>query len=225
MGLKQILIAYENDLYGHAIANAFEARAEDNKISIVERIGFDRGATRTFAYNVKSTHGSKVDGVLLAGKLPEAADVIAALRKESISAPILGADGLDSTALLELADAGDVAVASVYHADLESEESSKFAKAYRNGHSAEPDTWAAQGYDALLWVANAMESAKTTSPKAVARALRAPDGWRGATGTIRFGSRGEVVARPVIFKRVRQAKFDLVKATAPVRAVKSTGGG
>lgn len=213
-GLKEILIAYENELYGRGIANAFEARVEENRISVVERIAFDRGATRGFEQRLKNVRGMRLDAVLLAARLPEAKEIIVALRKEGIAKPILGAGGLDSTALLGIPEAAGTVVASVFHPDAGDPETRAFAKAYREAYRREPDTWAAQGHDGVRLLAEAVKRGKASTPEAIAGALQEPEPWRGATGPFRFTERGDVIERRVVFKRVQDGKFELVSGRA-----------
>lgn len=47
-------------------------------------------------------------------------------------------------------------IASVFHPDLDTPEVREFVAAYRAARGEAPDTWAAQGYDALMLLAHAI---------------------------------------------------------------------
>jgi branched-chain amino acid transport system substrate-binding protein len=209
-GKTRILVVFENDSGGSAVANAFESRAEQLRLSIVDRVAWDRGSERSFEQALSGEHRLGLSAILLAARLPEAADAITILRKLGYDAPILGPDGLDSPALLALAGAEGTVVASVFDSALNDRAARTFADAYRAQHGHDPGAAAAQAYDGLMLLAAGITAAQSSDPNAISAALRAQTDFSGAGGPIRFNARGDAVKRRILLKRVEGGKFRLL---------------
>jgi branched-chain amino acid transport system substrate-binding protein len=73
------------------------------------------------------------------------------------------------------------------------EESKRFAAAYRKKHGIEPDLYSAWCYGGMYLLKHAMETAKSTEPEAVRKALLATRGLKGVEGTYNFNANGDGV--------------------------------
>ena len=211
-GQRRVLVAYANDYHGRALANAFEARAEEHRIRVVERLSYDVGGARAFECSLGSIDDLGFEGILLAARMPDAGDIVEMVRGRGFKEPIIAGVGLDDAEFLALADgvAEGAPIASVFHPSVDDREVAGFVGAYEAKYGKKPDTWAAQGYDAVRLLAEAMSIAQSTSPSKVSDTLRALVGWHGATGRYRFNSRGEVVGKEVVYQRISGGKLTLV---------------
>ena len=66
-----------------------------------------------------------------------------------------------------------------------------------------PDTWAAQGYDALQILAKAVKFTRSRNPLDLSYAIRFMDAWEGANGWYKFNSSGELEDKPIFLKKYR----------------------
>ncbi len=66
----------------------------------------------------------------------------------------------------------------------------KFVQAYRSRYKSPPDTWAAQGYDAIYAIMHAITKAHSAAPPDMAAALYAGVGADGVTGQLKFDKTG-----------------------------------
>ncbi len=215
-GYRRMVILYANDSYGRGLGNVFELEAQNLSITIVDRRSFVGGQS-SFAEIVSALKRQDFDAVFFAGLAAEAHTFLHEAHEAGINVPLMGGDGLDSPELFgidpEIAD-GTI-VASFFHPALPS------AQAFNERFAADfqgqlPDTWAAQGYDAVHLLAYAMEQAGSTAPHAVAAALHTIDAWEGVTGTHTFDANGDVVGKPVVLMIARNGVFEFLQVVGAV---------
>jgi branched-chain amino acid transport system substrate-binding protein len=201
--LKSVGIVYANDEPGRAMANAFESRTEAHR-GTVSRVSFEHGGIRALDRSLTEFAHNKVDAILLADRLPEAALVLTMIRNAGLAVPVLSGDGLDAPDLPRQPEAEGVVVATAFTPGADG---AGLVKAYRQKHTEDPDTWAAAGYDAIRLVAEAMIASQSAAPEDLARALRREGGFKTAAGVLRFGTRGEAIGRTIRMKRVAGGHF------------------
>jgi len=214
-GYKRLVTYYVNNDYGRELANAFETHATELGHTIVDRLSYDSGDQ--IAYLKRDLEHWKrdfsFDAVLLAGVVPEAAEIIAEARRLGINAPILGGSGLDYPDLWRVGGDGvdGTIVATYFNPDEARPEVQAFNQAFSKRYERRPDQAAAKGYDALKLLAHAIKQAGTTGPREVAGALAKTKGWVGVTGSHTFNDKGDVVDKPIALQIVRNKKFELLK--------------
>lgn len=208
---KRVLVYYVKNEYGLDLANAFEQRAEEFGVEVVDRVSYLAGAAD---YKLAMQHWRdfySFDAIFIAGSLPEGAQIIRAAREIGIQVPIFGGDGLDSLELIRLGGEAveGTEVISFFHPDEPQEVVAEFNARFsaRFGNRT-PDTSAALGYDAIKLLADTMNRAGTTEPRRVAEALRATTGWRGVTGEHNFDTAGNVKGKPIVIQVVKDGKFE-----------------
>jgi Periplasmic binding protein len=79
----------------------------------------------------------------------------------------------------------------------------EFVRNFRVRYGRNPDTWAAQGYDALRILAKAVKATGSCNPLDLSYAIRFMDPWEGANGLYKFDSRGELDDKPIFLKVYR----------------------
>jgi branched-chain amino acid transport system substrate-binding protein len=202
-GLARILVVQSSDARSMALANAFEARAEQQRLSVVDRLAWDRGAGASFVDRVKPLRGTGISAVLLALGVQDAVEPLTTLRAQGIDAPVLFVDFPESVALTRFPEVSGGIVASVFDPSSTDAQSAAFTQAFAARYGRPPDTWAAQAYDGLLLLGEAIARAGSSDPAAVSNALRLGPDFHGVTGAIRFNGRGEAIDRQVVFRRVQ----------------------
>ncbi len=212
-GHKRVVILYSRDAYSEELAALFYENAVDMGIEIVHRASFFQYRTN-FRAIIADFRGKKFDGIFLS-TLPEAAaNLIKQSRDMGIKdVPFVGVDEMNSPLLPQLAGAAaeGVAVPTVYDPRTASSLSSlQFIENYQRRFKQMPDTWAAQGYDAVKLLAYAMEESKSSVPLVVATTLRYLEFWLGATGVHRFDRSGDMSGKLYRFNELKNGKFESV---------------
>jgi branched-chain amino acid transport system substrate-binding protein len=123
--------------------------------------------------------------------------------------PLLGADGWDAPELWELGgDAlNDSYISNHYSADDPSEIIQKFVHEYRQRYgNLTPDAHAALAYDALRFLAEAIQRAGTTEGPKLRDALAETKNFAGVTGIISM-DRDRNAVKPAVILKLEDGKY------------------
>ncbi|HHT85899.1 MAG TPA: ABC transporter substrate-binding protein [Firmicutes bacterium] len=205
LGLKKFAVLYANNDYGVALKDNFTAKVEELGASVVGVESYLDGDEDFRAQLTKI--GNEVDALYIAGYYTEAAKIAQQARRQGIEARLLGADGFYSGKLVELG--GDAVEGALFTAGFYSGDSSEnvqaFVSTYKQKYSEEPDMFAANAYDTMKIVAQALEKAGNDRAALKAEMANVKD-FPGVTGTTSFDDRGEAVKEVIILK-VENGKF------------------
>ncbi len=222
-GSKRIMVASSRSAYGRGLANEFEKHAQVIGLEVVDRRSFEPIGDRVdFDNELNFWKYRDFDAIFLAGAHPEVTMVTKQMRKVGLEQPVFGGDGLDVSNFLSLGGCdvvGSVAPAPFHYAlglsDTAPEKTRKFVTDFKERFGKFPDTWAAQGYDAVMLLATAMEKAGSSNPQQVADVLHSME-WTGVTGPHKFNEKGDV-DKPLIKKIARcdpesgQIKYEIFR--------------
>lgn len=130
---------------------------------------------------------SNPDVLFVPGYYEEVGLIIKQARELGLNVPVLGADGLDSPKLLEIAGA-DALENTYYSNHYTSSDTSPdvvaFKEAFNKAYGADPDAFNALGYDMAYMVADALERAGSADREKLKDALAATKDFKGITGTL-----------------------------------------
>lgn len=210
---RRIVIYYINNDYGRDLANFFEQRANDLNLTIVDRRAYEKVGGNHARVLAEWRNFHKFDALFLAGSLPEGAQIIREAREMGIDAAILGGIGLDAPSLISQAGkhAEGVVVTSVFHPDIPRPEVQNFTAAYQQRFGEKPDASAAQGYDTVFLLAEAIKKAGSAEPDKIAAALRTTKLWQGVTGNHSFNEQGELTDKKIVLNVVRNGRFEFLE--------------
>jgi branched-chain amino acid transport system substrate-binding protein len=219
-GFKRIAIYYMRNTYGRGLSNAFEERAGNVGVNVIARQSYDptdQVSEQTFSATLRDWQLLAPDALFIAGEVPSAGTLVAAVRKLGLTMPILGGDAMSSPELLATAgNAADGAiVASAFHPDEPDPAVQTFVKAFRARYTAIPDVGSALGYDAIRILGHALQTAKTTAPVDIAAALHGVTDWRGVTGAVSFAPNGDRMRAHVVTTIVRNGQFQYLATPTP----------
>jgi len=219
-GYESIIILYSGTTYGLGLANAFERRARDIGLRIVDRSSFNMGDVAEFEYILDKWEISGYDAVFFAGLVDAGMTFITRARQremreaersgqEPVIHPIVGTDGIDSIELLKLPaeSTRELYILAMYNPYSGRPEAEKFNQAYITKYNHDPDTWAALGYDALNIVVEAMRKAGSVDPKKAAPEIGKIANWRGVTGSHTFDDKGDVAQKTHVLKFIFGGEF------------------
>ena len=222
LGVTRAGIFYIRNSYGRALANAFEVRAKSAGIDVIDRQSYDPGSQTEAQLDeiVRVWKERRVDGVFLAAEAGPAARFAREIRRQGLSAVMLGGDALGTPELFaEGAEAvRGLIIPAPFHADEPREQVRRFAAEFRRRYGRPPDALAALGYDAVRVLAHAMTTARSTAPDSVARALHALRDWSGVTGTFSYDDAGDLPTKRIVKVVARDSAFVYLDDSKPLRA-------
>ncbi|ODA40468.1 ABC transporter substrate-binding protein [Desulfosporosinus sp. BG] len=210
LGLKRFAVLYQDNDYGVSIQQAFSAKVKELGGSVPVSRAFKSG-DKDFNPLLTAIKGAGVDAIYVAGYYNEAAQICQQAKQLGVNVPVLGSDGFDSPKLIELGGASTegVTFTTPFNRDEPRDVVKNFVKTYKEKFKEDPDMTAAQTYDSVELIAQAM---KTGSDKeSIAKGLSQTKDFEGVTGNISFNAQHEAV-KPVIFVKVDQGKFVFVKS-------------
>ena len=208
-GLKKVAVLYGND-------DIFTKSGYDNFTKALQALKIPVTTTETFAKGdvdfkpqLTKIKASNSDAIVLSALVAEGGPIMVQARQLAIPQPFIGGNGMNSPRVFELAkDSSDnLWVGSPWSVENPAPENKRFIASYQKAYGALPDQFAAQAYDAIYIVAQALKKIKLTGKlegdrKALRDALPATQ-WTGATGPFKF--------RQVTGRDGRPAGYDAVQ--------------
>ncbi|GAB6157393.1 ABC transporter substrate-binding protein [Desulfotomaculum varum] len=221
LGWKKVaVITSMNNDYSVGLTKLFKEALAANKMEIVAEQSIQDG-DQNFAAQVTAIKDKNPDGIIFTGYYTEGGLFMKEARKQGMKAVMVGGDGLLSDVLMKMG--GDAVEGSMVYcgfaADEENagEKTKKFIEAYKAGNNgALPDMFSAQGYDAVMLIADAIKAAGSDNPEKFRAELAKTKDWTGVSGTITFRENREPIKSPVYLLEVKGGKF-VVKETVDVK--------
>jgi branched-chain amino acid transport system substrate-binding protein len=209
---QRLALLYSRDSYNEEVAYAFRDYAVAKGLTIVyEKSFFDY--QQNFAAISADMKELDIDAIFLTTFVDTAMRVVEDMHNLGITTPLIGSDALDSDRFAEtLGSVGNgIVVPTIYNPFSKKAENASFVNAYRRAYGTSPDTWAAQGYDAVQLLAYAMNDANSTMPANIATALRYMPPQKRASGDFVFKQNGELQNKAIYFKELQNGEFVLFK--------------
>ncbi len=186
--MRQAAVLYENDAYGRGLADAFRRNFRGTIVS------FDPiDATLTDAEPFISYYRMKKPGIVFVASRDQAAlAILREARRQQFDAVFLGGDGWQSIVSDSAASEGAY-VGTSFNADDPSPAIQRFTRAFRKRYDAEPDAFAALGYDATMLVALAISKGgdDRSAVRDYIASLDADHPFEGVTGPAYFSEGGD----------------------------------
>ena len=204
-GVKSVFLVHDKTAYGQGIAEFFKKRAEEKGMKVLgfegteEKANFDALLTPIVAGNP--------DLVYFGGMAPQAGVLFKQARERGYNGIFMSDDGFASADAAKIAGQALIAGGGTFYSDVSGPASSypgtaKFIADFKAKFNADPQPFAAQGYDCMAICLKAVENAAKAvsnaipSREAVIKAVRALKDFQGITGTYTFNSIGDpMVAR------------------------------
>ena len=216
-GIKKVAVIYGNDdAFTKSGYDVFKATQEQQKIPVTTTEAYAKGDVDFKAQLTKIKAGNP-DAIVCSCLAEEAANIILQTRALGMKQPFIGGNGLNSPKLFEIAkDAGDnTLMGSPWSAENQTPANKAFIAAYKAKFGSDPDQFAAQAYDAMYIMADAIKSVKLSGNLAKDRdALRAAlpaVKIDGATGKFAFRAAPAVAGKQVGFDADQEAIVNIAK--------------
>lgn len=210
MGAKKVCVFFDNDAYGTGLKDAFVGKAKEIGLDVAQVEAYGRG-TADYSATLDAFNAKAPDVIFVSGLYNEAAAIAKQARAKGIKAKFLGGDGLKSPGLLT--NGGEavegLVLTSPFSIEATNEKAVAFRKAFSEKFGKDPDTWAAQTYDAVMQGCAAIRVAGTDRAK-IRDAMAAMDtkekGYDGVTGVTYFDKNRDCV-KPAFVEVVKDGEF------------------
>ncbi|WDZ94542.1 ABC transporter substrate-binding protein [Herbaspirillum sp. WKF16] len=216
-GIKKVAVIYGNDdAFTKSGYDVFKATLEQQKIPTTTTEAYAKGDVDFKAQLTKIKAGNP-DAIVCSCLAEEAANIILQTRALGMKQPFIGGNGLNSPKLFEIAkDAGDnTLMGSPWSSENLTPANKAFIAAFKTKFGSEPDQFAAQAYDALYIMAEALKTVKLSGNLAKDRdAIRAAlpaVKIDGATGKFAFRAAPAVAGKQVGFDADQEAIVNIAK--------------
>lgn len=218
-GLKKVAVLYGNDdIFTKSGYDNFKKALEALKIPVTTTETFAKGDV-DFKPQLTKIKASNPDAIVLSALVAEGAPAMVQARQLGIVLPFIGGNGMNSPKVFDLAkgNSDNLWVGSPWSSENPAAENKRFIAAYQKAHGALPDQFAAQAYDAMYIVAQALKkvklSGKLEADRSALRSALPSVQITGATGAFKF--------RQVIGKDGKPAGYDAAQ-TAIVMMTKGS---
>jgi branched-chain amino acid transport system substrate-binding protein len=214
-GWKNVaLITSKNNDYSVSLSAIFKKAVQDAGGTIITE-EFMNDKDTDFSGIVTNIKSRKPDVILFSGYYTEGALIMKKVREVGMKDIVMvGGDGLQGEDFMKIgkeAVEGSVSYAG-FSPEQPTEKTKKFIDSFKaKNNGEEPDLFAAQGYDALMLIAQAIKDANSADPSVFKDKLAATKAYEGVSGTITFQAGREPIKSPVYLLEVKSNKFALLK--------------
>lgn len=212
---KAVIIMDSSSDYGKGLAENFAKTFEAAGGTIVAKEAYVAKDT-DFNAIITKIKGQDFDVIFIPGYYNEAGLIIKQLRKQGITAPVLGADGFDSPTLLELAGAdalNDVYFSNHYSSLDKDPVVVKFIQDFKAKYNKEPDAFNALGYDLAKFVADGISRAEKIDGESIKNAFAATTNFVAVTGSFSIDENHNPVKSVVVIGLKDGVQATSVKAS------------
>ncbi|MDO4413517.1 MAG: ABC transporter substrate-binding protein [Erysipelotrichaceae bacterium] len=165
LGSKIGIIYRSDDNYSTGIYNTFKAEADKIGLTIVDTETFIDSDT-DYSVQVKKLADAGADIVFLPIYYQPASQILVEANKQGYAPNFFGCDGMDGILALENFDtslAEGLYMLTPFSADAEDEKTANFVKKYTDKYGEVPNQFAADAYDCIYAIKQAIDNAGITS--------------------------------------------------------------
>lgn len=200
-GLKKVALLWAaNDDFSVSGYKTFKEELQKNGVEIVAEASFNTKDTE-FGPQITKVMQANPDALVISSLYQEAALFMVQARRAGYQGPFIGGNGFNSPKIAEIAqDAAEGAVVgSPWYAGRDDAKVKQFVEKYQAKMKMGPDQFAAQAYDGIRLIAEALKQGGDDREK-VREALAAIKNYEGVTGRFSFDENRNPVMEPYILQ-------------------------
>jgi branched-chain amino acid transport system substrate-binding protein len=199
-GVKTVFVVHDKTAYGQGIAEFFRQKAEANGIKVFGFEGTEEKAN--FDALLSPVVAGNPDMVYFGGMAFQAAVLFKQARERGYEGIFMSDDGFDSSDAAKIAGATLISGGGTFYSTVSGPASvyagtKKFIEDFKAKYNADPQPFAAQGFDSMAISLKAIENAakannnEVPSREAVTKAVRELKDFQGITGSFTFNEIGD----------------------------------
>ena len=165
LGTKIAVIYRNDDNYSNGLYTKFMEEAEAKGLSIVYQGAFQEGTT-DFSVYIQGAQSAGADLVFLPIYYQPASQILSAASNAGYAPTFFGCDGMDGILTLEGFDtslAEGLYMLTPFSADASDEKTQSFVTKYKEAYGDTPNQFAADAYDSVYAIAQALEASDVTA--------------------------------------------------------------
>ena len=213
-GVKSVFVVHDKTAYGQGIAEFFKKRAEEKGMKVFGFEGTEEKAN--FDALLSPVIAGNPDLVYFGGMTFQAAVLFRQARERGYQGMFMSDDGFDSSDATKIAGQALLDGTGTYYSTVSGPASvyagtAKFIQDFKAKYNADPQPFAAQGYDCMAICLKAIENAakaknnEVPTRAEVVQAIRALKDFAGITGTFSFNAIGDPTVAQYFMIKVKSA--------------------
>ena len=203
------------DDYGQSGAKLLAVAIQKQGLQLVANPTYNNN-DKDFKPQILTIKDGGAQAIFMWGLYTEAALISKQARQLGVNAQLFGASGMAAQKLIELG--GDAAqgliLTQTFLAGSDNPKVKEFVDKYKAKNQDSPIPHAAQAYDTVYIIADAVKKANSTAPEALRDALSKTAGLKLVTGEPRFSDRGDDIGKYLLITVIKGDKFELVKTVS-----------
>ena len=224
LGLKRVALLRVNERYGRFGVIKFRDAARRLGHPVVIEQKYAPG-DNTFTRQLRVINDSRVDGIVIWGDSPAAAEILTEMRKMGMKQPVFGSARVMGDALVEKAGEAAEGLEAVYPFDPNRDDAAwlSFQKRFDTAYHAKVDAFSALGFDTMNILLDAICRAGLNRGN-IRNALYSLESYKGVTGDMVFDPNAKNVA-PMYLGKLHDGKWTYRRYTmqAPYATVGDGG--
>lgn len=210
LGLSKFAILHDTETSSADQANLFAEALKTYDIEPLVTVPFTTG-TKDFSSQIAQVQNSGAEAVIGAAFQTEAAILITQIRSMGMDVPILGSNAFADPVTIQLAGKAtdDVYCASAWVPNTPNPKGNAFSAKYQEKYGDECGKAAAQIYDHVSVICEAIEIANSTDREAVRDAMNTIESYQGAITKYDCRTNGDC-GRGGLLVKVKDGKADII---------------
>ncbi|MFC4001261.1 ABC transporter substrate-binding protein [Prauserella oleivorans] len=189
-GMRDVSVLYNATFptFAEIGEDAFPRQAKEHGLNVVSSTPV-QSTTQDFTTPVRSIAGKDPDAVVMLLTEPQSVTALTQLRQAGYDGQVVATSVQGGG---NVRQAGKHGIGLIYPTDFSPAQTSpvaqRFVEAFTARFGERPDTYAAEGYDAMWWIARAIKASGSASREGIKRGLQkvAREGFEGVMGEITF---------------------------------------
>ena len=210
--IKKVATFTAADDYGQSGAKLLAAAAQREGLQLVAKPTYNNG-DKDFKPQLLTIKDGGAEGIFMWGLYQDAALIGKQARQLGIGAQLFGASGMAAQKLIELG--GDAVqgliLTQTFLPDSPDAKVNEFVSKYKEKYKENPIPHAAQAYDTVYILADAVKKANGVKPDALRDAIAKTSGLKLVTGSPKFNDKGDDIGKNLLVTVIKGPKFELIK--------------
>lgn len=214
LGAKNVFVIQDKTAYGQGLADAFKAAVEELGVTVSGYEGITVGE-KDFNGVLNQVLSKKPDFIFFGGVYAEGGLIVKQAREKGITVPIMGADGVDTVGIVDIAGESikGVLYTSISTDITKTEAGNQWAEEYNTKFGKKVDGYSAYAYDCMNVILNAVKSAAEANGggvptrEQVRDAVRATKDFEGLATKVTFDSKGDNDYAKVFIYEYKEASY------------------
>lgn len=213
LGITKAATFTEATDYGQSGAALLKDAAAKAGIELVVNATYNIG-DKDFKPQLLSMLDGEAEAIFMWGNYAEAALITKQARLLGFEGQFFGGSGLAATKLIELGEDAvqGMLITQSFLPDSDEPEVRSFVDEFKRRYHGDPIPHAAQAYDTVYIIADAVKRADSTEAEALRDAIRSSSGLNLVTGSPKFDEKGDDVGKRILITKIEGEKFVLVEA-------------